>query len=407
MGIKVALLTIGTELTEGLVADTNSFYLSKELFKHNYQVRRHLSVGDRFEEIVRAINELSADFDVIITTGGLGPTKDDLTRGAIAAAFNKKLSVDNQSMALAAETYLHEGAERVASFPEGATIIKPSGGTAAGFWLQTDNYLVVSLPGVPAELEDMFHRQVLPLLDKLFKPQITSRRRVFKIVNLTEMQVEAQLSDISQDLSYGLLPRPAEIHLYVTVKSSSPNESDEKLALIDKQIRDIFGRNLYGIDDETLEQVVVKELTGRKITVSVAESSTGGLVGSRLASVADASAILLGGYITYSYSFKEKMGVPKDILMATGAVSAETAAAMTIHASRQTNSDLAVSITGIAGPGGATETKPLGLHYIGVGTREKELLVREFVFKGDRTQVRWQASQWALIMLREVALNQK
>jgi len=407
MGIKVALLTIGTEITEGLICNTNSIYLSKELFTHGFKVYRHLSVSDSLEEIAGAVNDLWPKFDIVITTGGLGPTNDDLTREAIASALSAPLKVDEQSLKLASETYLHEGAEKVAGFPSRATIIKPSGGTAAGFWLKAENCLVISLPGVPSELGDMFHGQVLPLLEKDYRPQITSSRRVFKIVNLSEVEVEEQLDEIVDGLSYGLLPQPAEIHLYITVKDASPKESEEKLALIDMKIRGIFGQNLYGTDDETLEQVVVRELRERKITVSVAESSTAGLVGSRLGSVPDASAVLLGGYITYSYTFKEKMGVPKDILMATGAVSAETAAAMTIHASRQTNSDLAVSVTGIAGPGGATETKPLGLHYIGVGTQEKELLVREFVFKGDRTQVRWQASQWALIMLREVALSEK
>ena len=404
MDVKVALLTIGTELTAGLEADTNSYFISKELFNNGYAVSKHVSVPDDIDDISGALRELTEDFDAVIITGGLGPTKDDVTREAVAQALGVKTIIDKELAAAYKKRALRDP-EKMAKIPQGAKIIRPFQRSVGGFYLKAKETLVISLPGVPAEIEDLLCDEILPVLNENLEQKINSRRRLFKIANHTEVEVENKLKSIKGSYSYGLLPKLGEVHLYITVEAGSAEEATNILSSIEKQVKDIFSKDLFAIDNELLEETTVKELIKRKITISVAESSTAGLLGSRLASVAGVSDVFLGGYITYSYGFKEKIGVPKDIIEQNGAVSVAVAAYMASATRKQAQSLLAVSITGIAGPGGGTGDKPIGLHYIGISQENKEPIVKKYVFRGNRDQIRWQASQEALHFIRETIFD--
>lgn len=404
MAISVAILTIGTELTSGLVPDKNSFYLSRELFNHGFDVSTHVSVPDDKAAIIKAVQQLQKNYQIIITSGGLGPTSDDITREAIADAFNVPLNIDNESLSLAKGAHPLEASKKLASFPKGSKIIKAARYMAGGFLIQKGDKTLISLPGVPDELKEMFHERVLPILNEIYKPKITLRRRLFKIANLKEVEIEDQIREIKEEFSYGLLPQLGEVHLYVTVKDKSAREADKRLNKLDEKITEIFSNNLFARDDETLEEVVVDELRKKGASLAVSESSTGGLVGERISRIAGASDIFLGGYITYAYELKEKHGIPKDLLMKEGAVNSEVAALMASQTRKKSGSEIAVSVTGIAGPAGGTTAKPIGLHYIGAESPKKSV-VKKYIFSGNREQVRWQASQAALLLVREILIR--
>ncbi len=403
MDPRIAILTIGTEIVSGLEADTNSHYLSKELFNHGFLVQKHLSVPDCLDNIVQAIRELAKDSRIIITTGGIGPTEDDLTREAIAAALNLPLEVD-QKLFNAINEHIGKRAKEIharkmASFPKGYNIITPPKGLIGGFYLKINDLLLISLPGVPSEIEAMLHNQILPILNQHFLPKIHSRRLLFKIANLSEVKIEERLSEIEGDYSYGLLPKLGEVHLYITVKSDSADDAGQKLHEIEKQVEHIYGKNLFAKEDQTLEQVVVDHLKNRGLTVSLAESSTGGLVASRITGIAGASEVFEGSFVTYSNSLKEALGVEKDLIIKHGAVSEEVGAAMADNMLKKANTDFAIAITGIAGPAGESKNKPVGLHYIAIAAKGQDTIVNKFIFRGNRKQIQWQASQQALLMI--------
>lgn len=401
MDVRVAILAIGTEITSGLVPDTNSPYLSNELFNHGFDVSKHVSVPDDAEAIIKAVQELQKDYQVVITSGGLGPTSDDITREAIAKVFSAQLVIDKELIKLARFGHSLKAAQKLASFPKGSTIIKALNGKASGFFFLRNNKFLVCLPGVPDELKEMFHNKVLPILSTEYMPKIVLRRRLFKIANLREVEIENKIKAIKAEFSYGLLPKLGEVHLYITVKDKSAKVANSRLNLINRRITKIFNNNLFATGDETLEEAVVNELKKQGLTISVSESSTGGLVGERICRVPGASNVFLGGYITYAYKLKEKLGIPKDLLLKEGAVNSKVAELMALKTREKTGSDVALSVTGIAGPLGATETKALGLHFIGVKL-EKESIVKKFIFEGSRQQIRWQASQAALLLVRKV-----
>ncbi len=404
MDVKVALLTIGTELTAGLEADTNSFFISRELFNHGFAVSKHVSVPDSVDDITDTLKELIEDFDAVITTGGLGPTEDDVTRVAVTRALGRKTFIDEELLAAAKKRDLSDP-EKMALFPEGAKIIRPFKRSVGGFYVSANDKIVMSLPGVPAEIEDLMHVEVLPVLTKRFGQKITCRRKLFKIANHTEVEVEKKIKAIKGSYKYGLLPKLGEVHLYITVETGLAQEAAKDISLIAEQVRKIFSRDLFAVDNESLEETTVKELVQRKMTISVAESSTGGLLGNRIASIAGASEVFLGGFITYSDDLKQEIGVPKDIIEKNGAVSEPVAASMADETQKQTKSKMSVSITGIAGPSGATKDKPVGLHYIGISQESTEPVVKKYVFRGGRDQVRWQASQMALHLIREALFD--
>ncbi len=400
MDPRIAILTIGTEIVSGLEADTNSHYLSKELFNHGFLVQKHLSVPDCLDNIVQAIRELAKDSRIIITTGGIGPTEDDLTREAVAAALNLPIEVDQKLFKAISERHVKDDhSKKMASFPTGASIIRPPKGLIGGFYLQKDGVLLISLPGVPGEIEAMLHGRILPILNQHFLPKIHSRRLLFKIANLSEVKIEERLSEIKGDYSYGLLPKLGEVHLYITVKSDSADDAGQKLHEIEKQVEHIYGKNLFAKEDQTLEQVVVDHLKNRGLTVSLAESSTGGLVASRITGIAGASKVFEGSFVTYSNSLKEALGVEKDLIIKHGAVSEEVGAAMADNMLKKANTDFAIAITGIAGPAGESKNKPVGLHYIAIATKGQDTIVNKFIFRGNRKQIQWQASQQALLMI--------
>ncbi|TET54434.1 MAG: nicotinamide-nucleotide amidohydrolase family protein [Actinobacteria bacterium] len=405
MDLKIALLTIGTELTEGIVKDTNSYYLSKELFENGYSVTKHVSVPDSLEAIVKEIKQLVTEFHIIIATGGLGPTQDDLTREAISKAYGKELEISTKYYEIAKENHPKNGAKRLASFPKDAQLIEPGQYGAAGFLLKENQKIIISLPGVPKELEMMLKKSVLKIISEFEKglgqPKEFIRRRIFKFVNLRETQIEEKLKLIDGKLNYGILPKLGEVHLYLSVKSENESETQSRLEQLDERVEELFNDNLFAKDDETLEQVIVRDLSSKKLLLSVAESSTGGLIGHRITNVKDSSIIFPGGFIAYSNELKEEIGVNKEVMVSKGAVSKEVAAQMAEATLKMTKSDISVSVTGIAGPTGATKEKPLGLHYIGLAKKGKETKVKKFVFRGDREQNQLLASQEALVMVRE------
>ena len=411
-----AVLVTGSELLLGLTADRNSGYLARELDALGIELRRVLTVGDGLEEIAEALRSLHGH-DLIVTSGGLGPTHDDRTVEAVALAAGVPLVLDPPTLARIDEvtaafarqrgldpaTY-RDGNRKQASVPEGAEVLPPSG-TAPGLLLAWAGVLVVVLPGPPRELAEMWRglhgrARFADLLARAGEPE----RHTLRVYGTSESAVANAFAAAGGDADGTLTTICARrLEIEVTIRAR-PGRRAAVEALAGK-LRDALGGAVYAEDERSLEEHVFEALRARGWTVAVAESCTAGLVAARLAEVPGVSEVLLGGVIAYADEVKrDLLGVPAETLAAHGAVSAETAAAMAAGARRAAGADVGVAVTGIAGPGGGSEDKPVGLVHFHVSTPEGERAHR-VVFPGARDTVREWAATTALQLVRLGALR--
>lgn len=403
------IISVGTELLLGQTVDTNAAFLSRTLAALGIDLYRRETVGDNEERLVQALREAKARADLILTVGGLGPTQDDLTREAVARAFEEDLVLDPAAAEHVRAIFARRGLlmpesnlRQAMIFRSGRTIPNPLG-TAPGAILEKEGKLVVCLPGPPRELVPMVENAVVPLLtERLGGARAVVHSRVLRAIGIGESAMEERVKDLlaSTNPTIAPLAHLGEASLRLTARARSREEALRLIEPLEREVRARLGAHIYGVDEETLEQVVVGLLKRRGETLAVAESCTGGLLGGRITSVAGSSEVFLGGIISYSNEAKVSLlGVSADLLATDGAVSGPVAEAMARGARERLRADLGVAITGIAGPGGGTAEKPVGLVYLGLADRggaqsERHLLI------GSRADIRARSVLLALDSVR-------
>jgi len=414
-------IAIGSELLIGGRTDSNSLFLAEVLGQLGIEVRFKAVVGDDQVDIVRVLKTAVSRAGVVVITGGLGPTVDDCTREAIAKATGRRLArrkeaCDGMTARLAEWGRTpNKGQLRQALIPAGAVVLANPVGSAPGFCLSWKNALMVSLPGVPREMEAMMRQSVLSLLSEPLAKKKGPRphplaRAVFHTWGLPEADVDARLKGMipkGAPIDLGLLASPMGVLVSLTTKPDRKKKvKADLLQLLAEQVRSRLSEWLFAEGRDTMEAVVGRLLTERKLTVATAESCTGGLIGHRLTQVPGSSAYVDRGAICYSNRSKiDMLGVPADLIAKHGAVSQAVAAAMAKGIRERAGVSVGLSVTGIAGPGGATETKPVGLVYIGLDGGPGEAMTKEYRFHGDRQVIKQRSSQAALDLLRRWALN--
>lgn len=420
--VTAETIAIGSELLVGGRSDSNSLFITETLGRLGVEVRFKSIVGDDLADMVQVLKTAVSRAGVVIMTGGLGPTVDDCTREAVAKATGRRLArrkaaLDGMTARLAQWGRTpNAGQLRQAMIPAGATVVANPVGSAPGFLLEWKGATVVSLPGVPREMEAMMTESVIPLLNDQFARSSRLRprpilRQVFHTWGLPESDVDTKLKGLIPNgapIDLGLLASPMGVLVSLTTKSGGTRPvSDEMLASLAQEVRTRLKDSLFAEGRETMEEVVGRLLAGRTLTVAVAESCTGGLIGHRLTQVPGSSAYVDRGAICYSNRSKSEMlGVPAKLIAKHGAVSPEVAAAMARGIRERAGVSVGLSVTGIAGPGGATGTKPVGLVYVGLDGGAGGAVTKEFRFHGDRSVIKQRSSQAALDLLRRWILSQ-
>jgi nicotinamide-nucleotide amidase len=406
------IIAIGSELLTPYRQDTNSLFLTERLNEIGVAVSFKTIVGDRKDHLVNAIKTALRRADIVLLMGGLGPTEDDLTRPAVAEALNITLKRDAD---LVAALYKRFAARRVtmstnnsqqADVLEGAVIIPNEKGTAPGQWLDTvygeHRKLVALMPGPPHEMKAMYEAEIGPLLKEAL-PERFIAKRTLKAAMIGESACDARISPIYKrynDVETTILAHSGDIQLNLICEKRVPGQAQQRVDELASRIEEELDAFVYSSQGETLEQIVLYYLGMRGHTLATAESCTGGMVAERLTSVPGSSRSFLGGVVTYSNDLKTSLaGVPTNLIIQHGAVSPEVAKSMAEGIRRRVGATYGVSVTGIAGPGGGTEEKPVGLVYVAVAD-EKETEVVEKTLPGDRDRIRHWASQQALDLVR-------
>lgn len=413
--MKAAILAVGSELLGTDRLDTNSLRLTKVLDRHGVELRAKSVLGDSEEDIAAELRRLLDRYDVVLVTGGLGPTADDVTRESVAAALGRGLHMDEEVVADIERRFqdlgwrMPEVNRRQGVIVDGAEVIRNRRGTAPGQLITSDRGSTLFLfPGVPMELDGMIKEFLEPWLAER-SGGIGRETVTLKIASLPESVVEERIGPAYDEFgreSITILASPGDIRLCATAEGTEP-ERRQRLEVMSARLAELAGTAVYAFrEEDTLEKVVGELLRKASATVALAESCTGGLVSERLTRVAGSSDYVLGGAVTYSNELKTQMvGVPAEMIAEHGAVSEPVARAMAEGVCRALGSDYGIGITGVAGPGGGSEAKPVGTVHIALAGPDGETDHRKVRFPGDRERVRWHASQLALEMLRRRLLG--
>jgi nicotinamide-nucleotide amidase len=408
--MKIAILTIGNELMSGRTTDTNSSFIAREANLQGWSVEAIMSVEDNFASIKSRLNYLLPLADVVICTGGLGPTVDDITTEAIAQAFGLPLYTDekvlNHIKAIFAQYKLVwiENNTKQAMFPRGAEVIANPVGTAAGFALHVLGKWIFVIPGVPRETKKMFPEGVIPILRREF-PQNEQyiAKQTIKTFGLGEGAVDKNLADIdfaALGVNIGFYPVFPENHVVLVSRQKTQKAAEEKLKLACDEVTARLNKYIFSYGEKTLEEIVAELLKEKKLTIAVAESCTGGLITSRLTDVAGSSEYLERAAVTYSNAAKiSLLGVPAAIIEKHGAVSEETARLMAEGVRKMAGTDIGLASTGIAGPAGGSEDKPVGTVYLALSDAA-QTICRHYAHRWDRKRNKMIFSQAALLLLK-------
>lgn len=393
--MKVEILCVGTELLLGDILNTNAQFLAKEFANMGFSMYHQTVVGDNVDRLKKEFELAINRADVVITTGGLGPTKDDLTKETAAEYFNKKLVFDKESYDKIVKYFnklgreISENNKKQAYLPEGCTILKNDYGTAPGCIIDENGKIVILLPGPPREAAPMFKNYVVPYLKKYQKEVLVSK--VLRVTGIGEGNAAEMLKDLIDNQTNPTIAPYAkenEVTFRITAKAESEKEALRFIEPMEKAVRQRLGDNVYGEGETSLEDVVGAMLIQKKLTIATAESCTGGLLAGRFINYPGISEVFMDGAVTYSNNAKmHRLGVKKETLDKYGAVSSETAAEMAQGIAKTSGTDIGVSTTGIAGPGGGTKEKPVGLVYAGLYIRGK-IKTKKFNIPGDRQRVR-------------------
>lgn len=405
---------IGTELLLGQTVDTNAAFLASELAAAGVHVFFKSTVGDNRDRMATTIERALERSEIVITSGGLGPTEDDLTREIVADVVGVELTEDEEALRQIEAVFhgnkwvMTPSNRKQALIPQGAVVVPNALGTAPGFIVEHGDKTVVCLPGVPNELKAMLTENIIPYLSRRYDLDATLFSEDLKFVGIGESNLEERLRDLLQSSNPTVAPYAGlgEVKIRLTARAADAEEAKTLFAPIEQEILRRVGEYMYGRGDDTLPGVAGQALQKAGWTLALAESCTGGLIARRLTDVPGSSAYFPGGIVAYSNEAKETLlGVPADTLRKHGAVSEQTAAAMALGARERFGATMGVAVTGIAGPAGGTATKPVGLVFIGISRAETQQTFR-FEFGENRERVRWQASQTALDLIRRHAVEE-
>ena len=402
------IIAVGSELLTPYRLDTNSLYLTEKLNALGIEVRFKTVVGDDRERLARVLRAALDRSSLIILTGGLGPTEDDVNREVVAEALARPLrevaavrkSLEDRFARLGRA--MSPNNARQALVPEGAEWLENKKGTAPGLWIEEDGVHILLLPGPPHELEAMFESACLPRLARLSTGERLSSR-VYKVVGLPESEVDQRIAPIYKayvNPTTTILAVAGAIEIHLRARAANEDEAQALLTELGDKIELALGDHVFSTRGESLEQIVAMYLNMKQKSVAVAESCTGGLLSERLTRVPGSSGYFLGGVVCYSNDLKTKLaGVPPALLEAHGAVSKPVAQALAEGIRNRSGANIGIGITGVAGPSGGTPEKPVGLVYISLAD-ERGTQVREFRFPGDRERIRHWATQAALELIR-------
>ena len=412
--MKIEIVTIGDELLLGFTIDTNAAWLARELAAVGVEITHRATVGDNAPDIAAAVAQAIERTGSVITTGGLGPTADDRTKAAIAGLFGRELYRDEATVQSMKERW--SKLKRTGRFPEsniaqamipvGAAILPNRHGTAPGVWLEDNRgRWVAMVPGVPREMRGLFADELLPRISALASSRwglSVVRSRTLRTTGVAESALADQLGELARSvdgMGVAFLPGVDGVDMRLTIRDLAPDEADERLERGIMKLRAAAGRYVYGEGEQDLAAVVLDLCKSAGVSIAVAESCTGGMVGQRLTAVPGASDVFLGGVIAYDNSVKrDLLNVSESDLARHGAVSGEVALAMARGVRERVDAGIAIGITGVAGPGGGTDEKPVGMVWVALaGVGETSRCLRLF---GTREEIRQRAAQAALDMVR-------
>lgn len=411
--MRAEILCVGTEILLGDIVNTNSQFISKGLADLGIEVYHQSVVGDNPQRLLEEFKKCFERTDIIITTGGLGPTQDDLTKETAAKYFNKEMILDKNSLneleyyfKKMGKSHLESNNIKQAYFPKNATILPNPHGTAPGCCIEENGKALIILPGPPKEAKSMFNNYVIPFLKKYSTGVIKSK--TLKICGIGESSMAEMVSDlINNSANPTVAPYAKENYtiLRITARAKTEEEALNLIKPVEFKIRKRLGTNIYGENNDTMEAIIGKLLIDKKLSISSAESCTGGLIAAKLVNYPGISTVFKEGAVTYSNEAKmNRLGVKKDTLDKFSAVSHETAKEMAEGIAKTANTDIGIATTGIAGPSGGTCEKPVGLVYIGLYINGKTY-VKKCQFSGSRNAIRQRATMTALDLVRRHIIN--
>ncbi len=401
----VELVSTGTELLLGQTVNTNASWLAEKLNISGYHVLYQTTVGDNQERMTAVLQAAMGRADIVITSGGLGPTLGDITKNVGAALLGRELRLHEPTVERLKSYFAQRNAVmtsnnlRQAMIPKDAVIFNNTNGTAPGIAMESGDKVMIHLPGPPRELQPMFVEQVLPWLEERYGFQGIILSRMLRLSGIGESALAEELQDLissQTNPTIALLAKPGEISIRLTAQGTSVGQAQQVIAEVEAVMRDRLKSYIFGADSESLEIVTGQALRERNYTIALAESCTGGLITARLTDIPGSSGYVIGSVVCYSNQIKEEaVGVPAATLATHGAVSEETAVAMAQGIRARFQSTIGVGVTGIAGPDGGTATKPVGLVYLAIdGPQGTE--VHRLQFAGQRALIRQRAAQAAL-----------
>lgn len=406
--MDAAIIAIGSEMLTPDRVDTNSLYLTHQLNNRGVEVVLKAIVGDDRDRLARAMRYALRDARLLILSGGLGPTEDDVTRDAVAQLLGRSL-VFSQDICDTIEARFRsmkrkmaEVNKRQAYLVDGAAVLPNPRGTAPGLWIEENEAHIILLPGPPHELKGMFEAEVLPRLEKLLPGRVI-RTRFYRVAGMGESDLDQLIAPIYKPYTNPattILAAPSDIQIHLRARCDTPAEAEALLTEVGDPIAALLGDRIYSSNGDPLEAAVGEILTRKKLKVAIAESCTGGMLGERISAVPGSAGYFAGGFLVYTYQAKTQLlGVDPELLETRRAVNEPVAIAMASGARERLHADLGVSITGVAGPTQGEETEPVGTVYIGIATADGASS-RRFHFSGDRHRIRSLAAQTALDLLR-------
>lgn len=412
--MRISTLSIGDEVLFGEIVDTNAAHIATRMYDEGFMVQRHLCVGDNEFDIVDAIETLAGSNDFVIATGGLGPTVDDITAKAAAKAAGRRLVLNDEALDHLRRFYERAGREMVPSaekqclLPAKAPLVPNPVGTACGFMLPYKGTYFFFVPGVPVEMKRMLEETVIPAVRSRKKDERQLRTRMFRVFGLSETQIEGRLKDVAQPAD-GLSVAYCVNFPEVFVKLRIEGDDEARLsAVLDEgcaKTREKLGDFLFAEGEDTIDAVVARLFREKGVTLSLAESCTGGLIAKRVTDMSGSSAYFLEGAVTYSNGAKSRvLDVPAEIIEEKGAVSSAVAMAMARGIRRKSGSDIALAVTGVAGPDGGTEEKPVGTVYLALAG-PSDCKAKHYKFFGDRDRIRAITAFTAMDWLRRYLLS--
>lgn len=405
--MKTEIITVGTEILLGDILNTNTHYLSNELANMGIDVYYQITVGDNEQRLLSQLKESFKRSDLVILTGGLGPTEDDITKEVCAKYFDMEMEFHEQSWDKIIEIHNKmnrkptENNRKQAYFPKGSLILPNKYGTAPGCIMEKDKKTIIVMPGPPKEMKPMFDNYVKPFLLKDNKNILKSK--VLRIIGIGESKIENDLLDLIDkqiNPTIATYAKDGECTVRITAKGKNEKEVESLIEPISNEIKSRFKEKVYGEDDTAIEDEVAKILVDNNLTIAVAESCTGGMVAADLINYPGISSVFMEGCVTYSNEAKMMtLNVKKETLKTVGAVSEQCAKEMSEGVAARHNTNIGLSTTGIAGPEGGSEDKPVGLVYMGI-TINNKTIVKKYIFNGNRQQIRSRACKTLLNDLR-------